>query len=46
MEEKSYEETAAMLGLPLNTVRTHLHRARKLLGDKIEEQQQQQHNQP
>lgn len=39
MEEKSYEEVSRMLGLPLNTVRTHLYRARKLLGVKIEEQQ-------
>lgn len=35
MEEKSYEETAAMLGLPLGTVKTHLHRARRLLADAL-----------
>lgn len=39
LEEKSYEEVSRMLDLPLGTVKTHLHRARKLLGDKIEEQQ-------
>jgi RNA polymerase sigma-70 factor (ECF subfamily) len=31
MEEKSYEEVSAMLGLPLGTVKTYLHRARKQL---------------
>jgi len=31
MEEKSYEEVAAMLDLPIGTVRTHLHRARRQL---------------
>ena len=31
MEERSYEEVAAMLGLPLGTVKTWLHRARKQL---------------
>ena len=30
-EEKSYEEVAAMLNLPMGTVKTHLHRARKEL---------------
>lgn len=40
MEEKSYEETARMLGIPVNTVRTHLHRARKLLGVRIQEEQE------
>ncbi len=30
-EDKSYEEVAAMLDLPLGTVKTHLHRARKEL---------------
>ena len=32
-EEVSYEGIAAALGLPINTVRTHLHRGRKRLGD-------------
>ncbi len=39
MEGKSYEEVARMLDIPLGTVKTHLHRARKLLGAKIEEQE-------
>lgn len=30
-EQKSYDEVAAMLGLPIGTVRTYLHRARKQL---------------
>jgi RNA polymerase sigma-70 factor, ECF subfamily len=38
MEEKSYEEVAKMLDIPVGTVKTHLHRARKLLGARIEEQ--------
>jgi RNA polymerase sigma-70 factor, ECF subfamily len=32
-EECSYEGIAAALGLPINTVRTHLHRGRKRLGE-------------
>lgn len=35
LEEKSYEEVAAMLGLPLGTVKTHLHRARKQLAGSL-----------
>lgn len=31
LEEKSYEEVSEMLGLPMGTVKTHLHRARKQL---------------
>lgn len=31
MEEKSYEDVSQMLGLPMGTVKTHLHRARKQL---------------
>jgi DNA-directed RNA polymerase specialized sigma24 family protein len=31
MEDKSYEQTAASLGLPLGTVKALLHRARKRL---------------
>ncbi len=30
-EDRSYEETAAMLGVPLGTLKTRLHRARKEL---------------
>lgn len=32
-EECSYDGIAAALGLPINTVRTHLHRGRKRLGE-------------
>jgi RNA polymerase sigma-70 factor (ECF subfamily) len=31
MEEKSYEEVSRLLGIPMGTVKTHLHRARKEL---------------
>jgi RNA polymerase sigma-70 factor (ECF subfamily) len=31
LEQKSYGEVAAMLGLPMGTVKTHLHRAKKEL---------------
>ena len=31
LEERSYEQVAAMLDMPINTVRSHLHRARKRL---------------
>jgi RNA polymerase sigma-70 factor (ECF subfamily) len=34
-EECSYEGIAVALGLPVNTVRTHLHRGRKRLGEKV-----------
>ena len=34
-EECSYEGIAAALGLPLNTVRTHLHRGRKRLAELV-----------
>ena len=33
LEEKSYEEVASMLGLPIGTVKTYLHRARKQLAE-------------
>ncbi len=33
----SYEEIAAVLSLPLNTVRTHLRRAKQILREQIEE---------
>lgn len=36
-EELSYEGIAAALGLPINTVRTHLHRGRKRLGERLRE---------
>ncbi len=35
MEEKSYEEVAAMLDLPLGTVKTYLHRARQQLAEAL-----------
>jgi RNA polymerase sigma-70 factor (ECF subfamily) len=34
-EECSYEGIAAALGLPINTVRTHLHRGRKRMGERL-----------
>ena len=34
-EECSYEGIAAALGMPINTVRTHLHRGRKRLGEML-----------
>jgi len=37
MEERSYEEVARMLDMPLGTVKTHLHRARKQLAMMLEE---------
>ncbi len=36
-EECSYEGIAVALGLPVNTVRTHLHRGRKRLGESVRE---------
>ncbi len=38
MQEKSYEEVAAMLNLPLGTVKTYLHRARKQLAEALASQ--------
>ncbi len=32
LEEKSYEEVARMLDMPMGTVKTYLHRARRELG--------------
>ena len=37
MEEKSYEEVARMLDLPMGTVKTYLHRARKQLATMVKE---------
>jgi RNA polymerase sigma factor (sigma-70 family) len=34
-EERSYQQIAATLGLPMGTVRTHLHRGRRKLRDAI-----------
>jgi RNA polymerase sigma-70 factor, ECF subfamily len=36
-EELTYEKIAEVLALPLNTVRTHLHRGRKKLKDRLRE---------
>ena len=36
-EELTYEKIAEVLGLPLNTVRTHLHRGRKKLKERLRE---------
>ncbi len=35
MEDRSYDEVAQMLGQPLGTVKTNLHRARKQLADAL-----------
>jgi len=38
LEEMSVEETAELLGLKLETVKTRLHRARRLLRDAVEKE--------
>jgi len=38
-EERSYEQIAETLSLPIGTVRTHLHRGRKKLREGIQRQQ-------
>lgn len=38
LEEKSYEESARVMGCPVGTVRSRLHRARGLLGAKLKRQ--------
>ncbi|MBK5290531.1 MAG: RNA polymerase sigma factor [Acidobacteriia bacterium] len=35
LQGKSYEEVAAMLDMPVGTVKSHLHRARKSLAEKL-----------
>ena len=35
LEEKSYQQVAEILDLPMGTVKTHLHRARKELADAL-----------
>jgi RNA polymerase sigma-70 factor (ECF subfamily) len=37
LEERSYKEVAATLGIPMGTLKTHLHRARALLRDILTE---------
>ena len=41
-QERSYEQIALSLKLPIGTVRTHLHRGRKKLREGIERQQEMQ----
>jgi len=36
LEERSYNEVAEILGIPMGTLKTHLHRARQLLREKLE----------
>jgi len=38
-EERSYEQIAAALGMPVGTIRTHLHRGRKKLRERLQVQQ-------
>jgi len=38
-EERTYEQIAYSLGMPIGTVRTHLHRGRKKLREAIQERQ-------
>src|SRR5882724_2867323 len=38
MEDKSYGEVAAMMGLPIGTVRTYLHRAKRALAQALLEE--------
>jgi RNA polymerase sigma-70 factor (ECF subfamily) len=35
LEERSYKEAAEILGIPMGTLKTHLHRARSLLKDAL-----------
>jgi RNA polymerase sigma-70 factor (ECF subfamily) len=35
-EDRSVAEVAAMMGLPEGTVKSHLHRARRTLGEMLE----------
>jgi RNA polymerase sigma-70 factor (ECF subfamily) len=35
MQEKSYAEAAIALGIPVGTLKTRLHRARKILAEKV-----------
>lgn len=37
-EERSYEQIAAALGMPIGTIRTHLHRGRKKLRERLQAQ--------
>jgi RNA polymerase sigma-70 factor (ECF subfamily) len=37
-EERSYEQIATALGMPIGTIRTHLHRGRKKLRERLQQQ--------
>jgi RNA polymerase sigma-70 factor (ECF subfamily) len=37
LQEFSYEEAAAVLGCPVGTIRSRLHRARTILSEKLRE---------
>ncbi|HEY0163587.1 MAG TPA: sigma-70 family RNA polymerase sigma factor [Edaphobacter sp.] len=37
-EERSYEQIAEALGMPIGTIRTHLHRGRKKLRERLQTQ--------
>jgi RNA polymerase sigma-70 factor (ECF subfamily) len=37
-EERSYEQIAVALGMPIGTIRTHLHRGRKKLRERLQQQ--------
>jgi RNA polymerase sigma-70 factor (ECF subfamily) len=37
LEERSYQEVAEILGVPMGTLKTHLHRARAMLREALEE---------
>jgi RNA polymerase sigma-70 factor (ECF subfamily) len=36
-EERSYEQIAAALNMPIGTIRTHLHRGRKKLRERLQQ---------
>lgn len=40
LEERSYKEVAAILGIPMGTLKTYLHRARAMLRQVLAEEQQ------
>jgi RNA polymerase sigma factor (sigma-70 family) len=40
-EERSYEQIASALGMPIGTIRTHLHRGRKKLREGLQQRQTQ-----
>jgi RNA polymerase sigma-70 factor (ECF subfamily) len=40
-EERTYEQIAYALGMPIGTIRTHLHRGRKKLREALQQRQTQ-----